>query len=223
MPRALISILSNLTILVYFGLLASPLDTRAQYLPELDTIPSFELMLAELLFEPFEDDPKAIMDNFNVLLAYEAWVQTQRFRDFMPLAERIDLLTERARSEMLIGVHLAIILEEYVVMESGVFPITETAIARLDSASSRYREIIQYGVEGTELLYQMDADFAAFVSDSLKVLRERFRYEPIVTATGTYDARRIIVNCFYAARRDNPSHVYRRSLAWWFYETLNEL
>ncbi len=211
------------TLLLLWGFISFPSNTCAQN-SGLDTIPTLDNLLAELLFDPFEDDPETIIENFNILLAYEAWTQNRArdTRTFIPLAEQLDRLTEQARSEMLIGVHLAIILEEYVVMESGVLPITDTAIARLDSAASRYREIIQFGVEGTEMLYQMDADFAELMSDSLKYLRSNFKNQSITMAASEYDPRRILSNSFNTARRDYPTHVYRRSLAWWFYESISE-
>lgn len=196
--------------------------SEAQYY-DLDTIPSLDNQLNDLLYEPFDDDPEAIMNYFNLLRAYEAWTEGRRIRDLTPLVERIDFLTDKARAEMLMGTFLSLILEEYIVMESGVLPITETAIARLDSANSRLTEVIRYGVEGTERLYQMDADFTSFISDTLKSIREVFQYQGISTAVIDYNPRRIIINSYNKARKDYPSHVYRRSLAYWFYESIADI
>jgi hypothetical protein len=125
-------------------------------------------LVETLLQGPMYPQADSVRRHIPLISAYLEYNALRRPAWFTPLSDRQALFFERARAHMLGGMFKAVVMADLARSESGVLPVTESAIADLDSAAFYLRKIEPYANGPFLRVSLADRNMALVMSDSLK-------------------------------------------------------
>lgn len=186
-----------------------------------DTSRAVDVQVRELLNRPFIADFDTTLTHLHQIQPYHFWADKRRVDMFTGIEQRLDIYQAKAESELLMGLHKAILMKKYDEMGSGVLPLLDASIAHLDSARVYYGNINQYAVSSLKMKIRLDSTFAHYVQDSLMRTRQDIRNERNFVPVQQMDIWQMLSGSFDRASADIDS-LPKTSIAVWVGEGIKE-
>jgi hypothetical protein len=160
---------------VLFLLLSFSLSAASQGVAQADTYHSIPERAEQVVNGPIWPHADSIKKHLPLVTAYLEYNVLRRPQWFTPLSDRTALFFERGRAHMLGGMIKAVMMADLAHSESGVLPVTESAIADLDSAAFYFRKIEPFATGEHLRIALADRQLALAMTDSLKLVLEQIK------------------------------------------------